>query len=274
MAELAKALLLGIVQGITEWLPVSSTGHLLLLDELVRLRISPECKELFMVIIQLSSILAVIILYFSTLDPFSPSKGREEKRSTWILWAKVLVATVPAGIAGVLLDDMMETYLYDWRVIVGALAFYGVIYILVEKKGRGSREPRIVSIGELGYLDAIKIGAFQMLALVPGTSRSGSTILGALAIGVARPLAARFSFFMAIPVMVGASLLKLLKIGFAFTAMEYAVLAVGMVSSFVVSCFSIKAMVAYVRRHDFSVFGFYRILLAVVVTVYFVSVGS
>lgn len=273
MVELLKAVLLGVVQGITEWLPISSTGHLLLLDELMHLQISPECKELFMVIIQLASILAVIILYFSTLNPFSPSKDRTRRRDTWVLWAKVLVATIPAGIAGVLLNDLMDTYLYVWPVIVAALASYGLVYILVEKKGRGSKAPRVTSLDELSYADAVKMGAFQMLALVPGTSRSGSTILGAILIGVDRPTAARFSFFMAIPVMVGASALKLLKLGFSFTPFEYLVLGFGMVTSFFVSLVCIKAMVAYVRKHDFSVFGFYRIALAAVVTLFFLTTG-
>ncbi|WP_320130571.1 undecaprenyl-diphosphate phosphatase [uncultured Sphaerochaeta sp.] len=274
MIELLKALMLGIVQGITEWLPVSSTGHLLLIDELVQLQISPACKELFMVIIQLASILAVILLYFSTLNPFSGLKDTIEKRKTWILWAKVLVATIPAGIAGVLLNDYMDTYLYKWQVIVVALASYGLVYILLEKKGRGRRPPRVKSLDAISYVDAAKMGAFQMLAIVPGTSRSGSTILGGIICGIDRPIAAQFSFFMAIPIMVGASLLKLLKIGFAFTAAEYAILAVGFVTSFIVSLFCIKAMVSYVRNHDFSIFGFYRIALALVVTVFFLTTRS
>jgi undecaprenyl-diphosphatase len=273
MVEVLKALLLGIVQGITEWLPISSTGHLLLLDELVHLQISDSCKELFMVVIQLASILAVVLLYFSTLNPFSGKKNSLEKKQTWNLWFKVLVATLPAGIAGVLLNDIMDTYLYTWPVIVVALASYGLVYILLEKKGRGKRTPRITNLEEISYLDAAKMGAFQMLALVPGTSRSGSTILGGLIIGIDRPIAAQFSFFMAIPVMVGASLLKLLKIGFSFTKAEYVLLAVAFVTSFVVSLFCIKALVAYVRKHDFSIFGFYRIALALVVTVYFLSTG-
>jgi undecaprenyl-diphosphatase len=273
MLEVLKALLLGIVQGITEWLPISSTGHLLLLDELVHLQISDSCKELFMVVIQLASILAVVLLYFSTLNPFSSKKNPMEKKQTWILWLKVLFATIPAGIAGVLLNDIMDAYLYVWPVIVGALASYGLVYILLEKKGRGKREPRITKLEEISYLDAAKMGLFQMLALVPGTSRSGSTILGGLIIGVDRPIAAQFSFFMAIPVMFGASLLKLVKIGFSFTKEEYVILSVAFVASFLVSLFCIKALVAYVRKHDFSIFGFYRIALALVVTVYFLTTG-
>ncbi|MDT4763109.1 undecaprenyl-diphosphate phosphatase [Sphaerochaeta sp. PS] len=273
MLELLKALLLGLVQGITEWLPISSTGHLLLLDELISLSMSPEGKELFMVIIQLASILAVIILYFSLLNPFSPKKDATEKRNTWILWSKVLIATIPAGVAGILLDEVMNTYLYRWQVIVVALALYGVVYVVLEKKGRGTREARVKTLEEITYRDAAAMGAFQMLALVPGTSRSGSTILGGILFGVARPIAAQFSFFMAIPVMAGASLLKLLKLGLSYTAGEYAAISVAFVSSFLVSLFCIKALVSYVRKHDFSVFGYYRIGLALVVTIYFLSTG-
>ncbi len=273
MLEVMKALLLGIVQGITEWLPISSTGHLLLLDEVMVLSIGPKAKELFMVIIQLASILAVIILYFSLLNPFSPKKDRTEKTDTWILWAKVLVATIPAGIAGFLLDELMDTYLYKWQVIVVALAVYGLVYVVLEKKGRGTKEPRITSLGALSFKDAAAMGAFQMLALVPGTSRSGSTILGGILLGIERGIAAQFSFFMAIPVMAGASLLKLLKLGFSYTGDEYLLIAVAFMASFLVSLVSIKALVAYVRRHDFSLFGFYRIALALGVTIYFLTTG-
>lgn len=273
MLEVMKALLLGVVQGITEWLPISSTGHLLLLDELLKLAMSPKGKELFMVIIQLASILAVIILYFSLLNPFSAKKDKTEKTNTWILWAKVLIATIPAGVAGVLLDDLMDTYLYKWQVIVIALAVYGVVYVVLEKKGRGTKEPRITSLDALSFKDAAAMGAFQMLALVPGTSRSGSTILGGILFGIDRPIAAQFSFFMAIPVMAGASLLKLLKLGFLYTKDEYLLIAVAFVASFVVSLVCIKGLVAYVRKHDFSIFGFYRIALAIVVTIYFISTG-
>lgn len=273
MSEVLKALLLGIVQGITEWLPISSTGHLLLLDEVLHLAMSPKGKELFMVIIQLASILAVIILYFSLLNPFSPKKDRAEKANTWILWAKVLVATIPAGIAGVLLNDLMDTYLYKWQVIAVALFVYGLVYVVLEKKGRGTKPPRITSLQALSFKDAAAMGAFQMLALVPGTSRSGSTILGGILFGIERSIAAQFSFFMAIPVMAGASLLKLYKLGFSYTSEEYLLIGVAFVASFLVSLVCIKALVAYVRKHDFAIFGYYRIALAVVVTLYFLSIG-
>ncbi|HAF86687.1 MAG TPA: undecaprenyl-diphosphatase [Sphaerochaeta sp.] len=273
MLEVLKALLLGIVQGITEWLPISSTGHLLLLDELLSLSLGPKAKELFMVIIQLASILAVIILYFSLLNPFSPKKDKAEKSNTWTLWAKVLVATLPAGVGGILLNDLMDTYLYRWQVIVVALALYGAIYVVLEKKGRGTRAPRVTSLEAISFKDAVAIGSFQMLALVPGTSRSGSTILGGIILGIDRSIAAQFSFFMAIPVMAGASLLKLLKLGFSYTKDEYLLIAVAFVASFVVSLVCIKGLVAYVRKHDFSIFGVYRIALSVVVTLYFLSTG-
>ena len=273
MLEVLKALLLGIVQGITEWLPISSTGHLLLLDELISLSMGSKGKELFMVIIQLASILAVVILYFSLLNPFSMEKDKTEKTKTWILWAKVLVASIPTGIAGILLNDYMDTYLYKWQVIVAALALYGVFYIVLEKKGRGTKEPRITSLDSLSYKDATAMGFFQMLALVPGTSRSGSTILGGILLGIDRSIAAQFSFFMAIPAMAGASLLKLLKLGFTYTKNEYLLISVAFIASFLVSLVSIKGLVVYVRNHDFSVFGFYRIALAIVVTIYFLSTG-
>ncbi|NBK24000.1 MAG: undecaprenyl-diphosphate phosphatase [Spirochaetia bacterium] len=273
MFEVMKALLLGIVQGITEWLPISSTGHLLLLDEVLHLAMSPQGKELFMVIIQLASILAVIILYFTLLNPFSPKKDKAEKTKTWILWAKVLVATIPAGIAGVLLNDLMDTYLYKWQVIAFALFAYGLVYVVLEKKGRGTEAPRITSLEELSFKDAAAMGAFQMLALVPGTSRSGSTILGGILFGIERSIAAQFSFFMAIPVMAGASVLKLYKLGFSYTKDEYLLISIAFMASFLVSLVSIKGLVAYVRRHDFAIFGFYRIALSVVVTIFFLSTG-
>jgi undecaprenyl-diphosphatase len=273
VAESIKALVLGIVQGITEWLPISSTGHLLLLDSLLKLSLSSEAKELFLVIIQLASILAVVILYFSTLNPFAPSKDKEAKKSTYILWAKVLVATLPAGVVGVLIDDFMDSHLYRWEVVALALFGYGVLYIFLEKGRWGTQEKRVKRLEDISYRDALKLGLFQMLALVPGTSRSGSTILGGIIIGIERSVVAQFSFFMAIPVMAGASLLKLIKLGFSYTNAEYYLIAVGFVSSFIVSFFCIKALIAYVRKHDFSVFGFYRVALAVVVVIYFLGVG-
>ncbi|MBG0766687.1 MAG: undecaprenyl-diphosphate phosphatase [Spirochaetaceae bacterium] len=268
-----KSLLLGIVQGITEWLPISSTGHLLLLDEVMHLSLGAEARELFLIIIQLASILAVVILYFSTLNPFSKAKDAKEKTETYILWVKVLIATIPAGVIGILIDDLMNTYLYRWEVVAIALFVYGLLYIVLEKGTWGKRERRVRELSEITYRDALYLGLFQMLALIPGTSRSGSTILGGIIIGLERSVAAKFSFFMAIPVMAGASLLKLIKLGLSYSREEYLLIAIGSVSSFLVSLLCIKALVAYVRRHDFSAFGFYRIALAVLVTVYFLTWG-
>ncbi|MXI85614.1 undecaprenyl-diphosphate phosphatase [Sphaerochaeta halotolerans] len=268
-----KSLLLGIVQGITEWLPISSTGHLLLLDEVMHLSLGAEARELFLIIIQLASILAVVILYFSTLNPFSKAKDAKEKTETYVLWVKVLIATIPAGVIGILIDDLMNTYLYRWEVVAIALFVYGLLYIVLEKGTWGKRERRVRELSEITYRDALYLGFFQMLALIPGTSRSGSTILGGIIIGLERSVAAKFSFFMAIPVMAGASLLKLIKLGLSYSREEYLLIAIGSVSSFLVSLLCIKALVAYVRRHDFSAFGFYRIALAVLVTVYFLTWG-
>lgn len=273
MGEIIKALALGIVQGVTEWLPISSTGHLLLLDEVLHLRLGQDAKELFLVIIQLASILAVVVLYFSTLNPFSAKKSKQEQANTYLLWAKVLIATIPAALVGVLLDNYLDEHLYRWPVIALALFAYGVLYLVLEKSRFGKAEKRVKSLKTLTYKDALLLGLFQMLALVPGTSRSGSTILGGMLIGLERQVAAQFSFFMAIPVMAGASLLKLLKLGFSYTTEEYLLLGIGFVSSFLVSLVCIKALIAYVRRHDFSVFGIYRIVLAAVVVIYFLTTG-
>lgn len=272
--EALKSLLLGIVQGITEWLPISSTGHLLLLDELIQLSLGPEAKALFMVIIQLASILAVLIIYFSTLNPFSLKKSKQERNETYVLWSKVLVATIPAGIVGLLIDDLMDAHFYRWQVIAFALFSYGVLYLFLERGRIGSSTKRVTELSDISYKDALIMGCFQMLALIPGTSRSGSTILGGLFIGFERQTAAKFSFFMAIPVMAGASLLKLLKLGISYSREEYLLIIIAFVSSFVVSLVCIKALVAYVRNHDFSVFGIYRIALSIVVTVYFLTMGA
>ncbi len=273
LGESLKSLLLGIVQGITEWLPISSTGHLLLLDEVMHLSLGKEARELFFIIIQLASILAVVILYFSTLNPFSRVKAKEERHETYLLWVKVLIATIPAGVVGILIDDFMDSHLYRWQVVALALFAYGLLYIVLEKGKWGKRERRVRVLADISYKDALYLGLFQMLALIPGTSRSGSTILGGIIIGLERSVAAKFSFFMAIPVMAGASLLKILKLGLDYTSEEYLLIAIGFVASFVVSLFCIKALVAYVRRHDFSVFGYYRVALSLLVTVYFLTRG-
>ena len=269
--EILKANLFGIVEGITEWLPVSSTGHLILLDEFIRLKVSAEFYEMFEVVIPLGAILAVIVLFFHKLWPFSAKKSAAEKKDTWNLWFKVIVAVIPSAVLGLLLDDWMDAHLYNYVVVAIALVFYGVAFMLVEKRNAG-KNFAVNSVYEIDYKTALLIGAFQVLSLIPGTSRSGSTILGAILLGVARPAGAEFSFFLAIPTMLGASGLKLLKYlleGLLPTANEIAVLIVGCIVSFLVSLLVIKVLMDYVRRHSFSAFGVYRIVLGAAVLGYF-----
>ena len=272
MIELLKAVLFGIVEGITEWLPISSTGHLILLNEFVRLNVSEEFGSMFDVVIQLGAILAVIVLFFRKLNPFAPSKSETEKKQTWSLWFKVIAAIIPSGVVGVLLDDWMDAHLHNGIVVSVALIVYGIAFILVERRNRGKRLKVIGDVHDIDYRTALLIGAFQCLSLVPGTSRSGSTILGAILIGVGRSAGAEFSFFMAIPTMLGASAIKGLKFilsGTAITGTEIGVLMVGSVVSFVVSMLVIRALMEYVRKHSFSVFGVYRIVLGIIVLGYF-----
>ena len=269
--EILKAVLFGIVEGITEWLPVSSTGHLILLDEFIRLKVTAEFYEMFEVVIQLGAILAVIVLFFHKLWPFSSKKSDQEKKNTWNLWFKVIVAVIPSAVLGLLLDDWMDAHLYNYVVVAIALIFYGIAFLLVERKNDG-KAFKIDSVEAIDYKTALLIGAFQCLSLIPGTSRSGSTILGAILLGVARPAGAEFSFFLAIPTMVGASGLKLLKYlleGMIPSAGEIAVLVTGCIVSFLVSLLVIRALMDYVRKHSFSVFGIYRIVLGAAVLVYF-----
>lgn len=271
MLEFLKAVLFGIVEGVTEWLPVSSTGHLILLDEFVKLNISEAFYEMFQVVIQLGAIAAVLVLFFHKLNPFSPKKGEAQKKDTWNLWLKVVVAVIPSAVIGLLLDDWMDEHLYNYVVVAIMLILYGAAFIFVEQRNRG-RKSAIRKTGQLDYRTALLMGAFQCLSLIPGTSRSGATILGGILLGVSRSAAAEFSFFMAIPTMLGASALKLLKFlleGVEATGTEIMVLIVGCVVSFVVSLLVIKALMEYVRKHSFSVFGVYRIVLGAVVLVYF-----
>jgi len=272
MIEILKAVLFGIVEGITEWLPVSSTGHIILLDEFIQLNATDEFKSMFDVVIQLGAILAVIVLFFHKLNPFAPSKSPAEKKQTWDLWFKVVAAIIPSGVVGVLLDDWMDAHLHNGIVVSIALIVYGIAFILVERRNEGRHLKQIEDVHDITYKTAILIGIFQCLSLVPGTSRSGSTILGAILIGVGRSAGAEFSFFMAIPTMLGASAIKFLKFlltGVGITGMEIAVLIVGCVVSFVVSLLVIKALMDYVRKHSFSAFGVYRIVLGIVVLAYF-----
>ena len=292
MIELLKAVLFGIVEGVTEWLPVSSTGHLILLNEFVRLNVSEEFNSMFDVVIQLGAILAVIVLFFRKLNPFAPSKSAGEKKQTWNLWFKGCAAIIPSGVVGVLLDDWMDAHLHNGSVVSIALVVYGIAFILVERRNnRGkyqkiagkdgptvvfTRPKTISDVHDIDYKTALLIGAFQCLSLVPGTSRSGSTILGAILIGVGRGAGAEFSFFMAIPTMLGASAIKMLKFllsGVAVTGTEIGVLVVGSVVSFIVSMLVIKGLMEYVRKHSFSAFGVYRIVLGIIILGYFLITG-
>lgn len=275
--ELLKAVLFGIVEGVTEWLPISSTGHLILLNEFITLNVSDAFRSMFDVVIQLGAILAVIVLFFHKLNPFSPRKTEGEKKQTWQLWFKVIAAIIPSGIVGVLFDDWMEAHFHNATVVSIALIVYGVAFILVERRNaRRVGDKTVEDVYAIDYKTALLIGCFQCLSLIPGTSRSGSTILGAILVGVGRSAGAEFSFFMAIPTMLGASAIKGLKFllsGVAATGTEIGVLIVGCVVSFVVSLLVIRGLMEYVRRHSFSAFGVYRIILGVVVLVYFALAG-
>ena len=266
MIEILKAVLLGIVQGITEWLPVSSTGHMILVDEFVKLNFSPTFISTFLVVIQFGSILAVLLIFFKKLNPFDSSKSKVEKKETLSLWAKVIVAVIPSGIIGILFEEDIDRLFFNSTTVALALIIYGVIMIVIENR---DKKPAVSDFSEVSYKLAIGIGLFQCLALIPGTSRSGSTIIGATLLGASRYVAAEFSFFLAIPTMLGASLLKLVKTGFAFTGFEWLVLGVGSVVAFVVSVIVIKFFMDYIKKHDFKAFGYYRIVLGIIVLLYF-----
>lgn len=269
--EILKAIFLGIVEGITEWLPISSTGHMILVDEFLKLNVSEEFKEMFFVVVQLGAIAAVPVMFWDKLYPFSKKKSREERKMTLNLWGKVIVGVLPAAIIGLLLDDFFDEHFYNFTVVSVALIVYGIAFILIEKLKK-NKEYRIDDVHSLTYKDALIIGAFQMLSLIPGTSRSGSTIIGGMLTGVSRVASAEFSFFMAIPVMLGASLLKLVKfiaIGVAVSGIEIAILLVGIAVSFVVSLVAIKFLMDFVKKHSFIPFGVYRIILGSVVLGYY-----
>ncbi len=302
--EILKAFFIGVVEGITEWLPISSTGHMILVDEFVKLNVSAEFLELFLVVIQLGAIMAVLILYFHKLNPFSPRKTAPEKRGTWRLWGMVAIGCIPAAAIGLTLDDFFNEYFYNAWTVAIALIVYGVVFILLEHRNRrreaaylASRQPRgaheralevgpgsdgddaeaslfrVRTVDEIDWKTALKIGCFQMLAIIPGTSRSGSTIIGGMLCGCSRTAAAEFTFFLAIPVMFGWGVLKLIKyilaVGLAMTATEIAVLVVGIITAFVVSVISIKFLMGYIKKNDFTAFGVYRIIVGVVVLAYF-----
>lgn len=268
MLEILKSIIFGIVEGITEWLPISSTGHLILLNEFLKLEQGDAFFEMFQVVIQLGAILAVVVIYFHKLNPFSPKKTQKQKMMTWQIWIKVVIGCVPAGVIGILFDDWIDKTLYHWYVVAAMLIVYGVLFIIVENYQKG-REPKVTKLSQLSIPMLLIIGVFQMLAMIPGTSRSGATIVGALMLGVSRGVATEFTFFLAIPVMFGASAWKLWKFGLNFTGMQAAILIVGMVVSFVVSVIAIKFLLKYIKNHDFKVFGYYRIVLGVIVFLYF-----
>ena len=275
MIEILKAILFGIVEGITEWLPISSTGHMILLDEFVQLNVTDEFYKLFEVVIQLGAILAVVVLYFKSIWPLKKEKGKIKwDKDILNLWGKILVACIPAAVVGLLFDDWIDEHFYNSIVVSLALIIYGIIFIVIEMKNIGSRKTKEVS--KITYKQAVQIGGFQLLELIPGTSRSGSTIIGGLLIGLERSVAAQFTFFLAIPVMAGASLLKLLKyivkVGLSFSGLEIGILVVSTITAFVVSLFVIKFLINYIRKHDFKVFGYYRIVLGILVLLYFLLV--
>jgi len=266
--EFFQTLILGIVEGITEWLPISSTGHMILVNEFLNNEGSFMSKDLFLYVIQLGAILSVVTLYFKKLNPFSPSKTREEKNSTWQMWFKVIIACLPAAIIGLLLDEYMESF-ENWYVVSLMLIVYGIAFIIVENI---NKKEKISSMNDMTYKTALLIGAFQVLSIIPGTSRSGATILGAMLVGCSRTIASEFSFFLAIPVMVGVSFLKIVKYGLSMTIGEITILLTGMIVAYVVSLIAIKFLMNYVKKHDFKAFGYYRIILGIIVILYFTLV--
>lgn len=269
IVEILKAVLFGIVEGITEWLPISSTGHMILLDEFIKLNVSEKFLSMFLVVIQLGAIMAVVIIYWSQLWPFSTKEKFFIKKQTFSMWFKILAACIPAAVVGILFEETFDALFYNYWCVALALIVFGVLFLVIEKQNKGMKI-KVNSIADITYPVALWIGAFQLIAAVfPGTSRSGATILGAIMIGVSRTVAAEFTFFLAVPVMLGASLLKILKFGFAFTSAELILLIVGMVVAFLVSVAVIKFLMGYIRKHDFTVFGWYRIILGIVVLAYF-----
>ena len=273
LAEMLKAVILGIVEGLTEWLPVSSTGHMILVDEFIRLNVSTAFMDMFLVVIQLGAILAVVVLNAKKLNPFLGSKSRSERRDTLDLWGKVIVACLPAAVIGLAFNKYMEEHFMNAPVVASMLILYGILFIVVERWNK-RRTPRVDSLAALDYRTAFIIGVFQVLSLVPGTSRSGATILGGIIFGTSRYVATEFTFFLAIPVMFGASFLKLVKFGWHYTGAELLILAVGMVTAFVVSILSIQFLLRYIKRNDFTAFGWYRIALGILVLAYLFMIGD
>ena len=266
--EFLKVVVMGLVEGFTEWLPISSTGHLILVEEILNMNVSEDFMNVFRVVIQLGAILAVVVLYFRRLNPWDREKKEPQRRATWHLWFKIIVACLPAAVVGLLLDEFLDTYLMNPYVVAAMLIIYGILFIVLEKHNEYVDFP-IKKVSQISYLNAFYIGLFQLLALIPGTSRSGATILGAMLLGCSRTASAEFTFFLGIPVMFGASLLKVIHYGLNFPAIEIFYLIAGMVIAFVVSMYSIKFLMGYVKRHDFRFFGYYRIILGIIVMVYF-----
>lgn len=273
MVEILKSFVLGVVEGLTEWLPISSTGHMILVDEFIKLNVTTQFKDMFLVVIQLGAILAVVALNFERLNPWSSRKSQHEKKLTLQLWYKVIFACVPAAVIGLLFNDFMEKHFMNAPVVAAMLILYGVLFIVVENYNK-HRRPRVTDLDRLDYKTAFIIGMFQVLSLVPGTSRSGATILGGLLFGASRYVATEFTFFLAIPVMFGASALKMVKFGFHYTGAEVVLLLVGMVTAFIVSILSIKFLLAYIKTNDFKAFGWYRIVLGIIVIGYLFFVGD
>ena len=266
--EFLKIVVFGLVEGFTEWLPISSTGHLILVENIVHLNASAEFMKVFRVVIQLGAIMAVVVLYFNRLNPWAPGKKKNQQLATWHLWIKILIACLPAAVVGLLLDEVLDTYLYNPYVVAAMLIIYGILFIVLEKHNEYVDFP-IKKVSQISYRNALYIGLFQLLALIPGTSRSGATILGAMLLGCSRTASAEFTFVLGIPVMFGASLLKILHYGLDFSGMEFFFLLAGMVIAFAVSMYSIKFLMGYVKKHDFRFFGYYRIILGVIVLAYF-----
>ena len=273
IVELLKVVVLGIVEGLTEWLPVSSTGHMILVDEFIKLDVSKDFMDMFLVVIQLGAILAVVALNFEKLNPWSSWKTRKEKRDTVSLWMKVIVACIPAAVIGLMFNKYMEEHFMTAPVVATTLIFYGLLFIWIENYNK-HRRPRINDLANLDYRTAFIIGLFQVLSLVPGTSRSGATIIGGILLGTSRIVAAEFTFFLAIPVMFGASLLKMVKFGLHYTGAEIVIMVVGMVTAFIVSILSIKFLLSYIKTNDFKAFGWYRIVLGIIVIAYLFLVGD
>lgn len=271
MIEVLKAILFGVVEGITEWLPISSTGHMILLDKFVKLKVSPEFLDLFLVVIQLGAILAVVVIYWNKLIPLSTKHGLHISRRKCKMWVKIIVASIPAGVVGILWDDVFTKYFYNYQTVAIMLILVGVVFIIIERSNK-NKIAKIDSIDDISYGQAFLIGVFQMIAAIfPGTSRSGSTIVGSLMLGISRTAAAEFTFFLAVPAMFGGSAIKILKYSGGFNSAEVALLAIGMIVAFVLSIIAIKFLMSYIKKHDFKVFGWYRIILGIAVIGYFLA---